>query len=552
MTAAPPSSRTLLAAGVAVAVFALANANGRVIGSGDSRAAEFTALSLLERGTFVLETAPENDPFTRPVAGGWLSIYPPATPLLAAPVFGVVRAVIDVDETGRAVAGKVAATLFAALAAGVMTLSYAARTTPGRAVACGLAFGLGTGAFAASQTLWQHPVTALFIAIGLSLVAAGAGGAPLGTRAGAAGFCLATAAAARPAAALLCLVLFAGLIATGATTLETRTRLRFALLGAFFPVVTQAAYNDRFFGAPWSFGPEGLGGRFFAAFPESLAGLLVSPARGLIVFTPLVLVALMGLRDLSGGPLRALLVTGLLTHLGFISLWNEWHGGESFGPRLLTDALPLALWALPEGLARAPRLFAVLVAWSIAVQGLGGWTYDYRWERLYQRGREFDAALWSWRDSPIAFHAREGVVTQGIPVLSGRRLRLPASRFVPFGPAGNRIEGDGAGLRVSGDAVVRDIRLERGARVESNVIVLRHPQDALAFRVLASGDIAIDVEVHGSGALSVLCPSRPSEAAVSGTADTRVSFRCAADARDDVALRAPAGTTSIRSVTIRR
>ena len=88
-------------------------------------------------------------------------------------------------------------------------------------------------------------------------------------------------------------------------------------------------------------GSDGLVGRRRAG---RLAGLLVSPSRGLFVYSP---VLLLGAPRAPGqhAPLGrdaflrtvAVGVVGTIVMLGAYAVW--W-GGHSFGPRLLTDALP--------------------------------------------------------------------------------------------------------------------------------------------------------------------------------------------------------------------
>ena len=71
------------------------------------------------------------------------------------------------------------------------------------------------------------------------------------------------------------------------------------------------------------------------------------------MFTPVAAVAVYGLvRAIRFGerflPIAAAAAAG--AHLVFMGKWGEWHGGESWGPRMLTDALPLLFLFLPEGL----------------------------------------------------------------------------------------------------------------------------------------------------------------------------------------------------------
>lgn len=543
MKSTAPAGRLALL--VFVVSFAVLIANGRAIGSGDTNAVENTAAALATRGTFVLPPTDAADPFTREIAGGRVSIYPALPALLAAPVFFVFGLFFDLNPAGIQVAGKLAAALASALAAAVLAWTFSKRASPMIAVMSALLFGIGTSVFSTSQALWQHPAAVLFLVIALSAferLEASPTSSDQHLLASIAALGLTLAAASRPATIPMCGVLLLFLIA------RARPHATRILLAVLIPVTLVATYNTLFFGAPWRFGP-GLSGRFGAAFPESVAGLLISPARGLLVFTPIALVTLWSLVTLAR---RSALARGLLaaaaTHFAFISIWNEWHGGESFGPRLLTDLLPAFFFYLPEGLAAWPRIGALLGAVSVAVQLLGGWTYDYRWERLHQRGGDFDAALWSWRDSPIAFAAREGVFIQGYPEVDGRRVRLRAVRLVPFGPRGSTVEGTPEGLRISGEPRMRDIRLERGARLRESWITLSHPGDAVAFRSNTSGSHTLRLVGTLQGTLRVELPSGPVTLPMAGDFDRELPIELGVD--EDVTIRAEAGELRLARMSL--
>ena len=55
---------------------------------------------------------------------------------------------------------------------------------------------------------------------------------------------------------------------------------------------------------------------------------------------------------------RALAATcgaAALAHWIFVGRWLEWHGGESWGPRLMTDALPAAVAVPARRATTSPR-----------------------------------------------------------------------------------------------------------------------------------------------------------------------------------------------------
>ena len=524
-----------LAALLAFAVsFGVLVANGRAIGSGDSNAVELTAAALVEHTTFVLTDRADGDPFTRAVSGGRISVYPPLTALIATPFFVIFGWFFDLNGASVQIVGKLTAAFLSAASIAIMTMAFTRRVGSPMAIGAALVYGLGTSVYSTSQALWQHPAVVLWLAMAISaldllaITPAASQRAPVGVAA----ICLAFSAMARPATIPMCAVLFSFLL------FRTR-KVVWPLIAAALPLAATSIYNTVFFGAPWRFGPE-LGGRFLLAVPESIIGLLVSPARGLLVFTPIALIALFSLaKEARRSSLARALLASVAAHFAFIAAWNEWHGGESFGPRLLTDMLPALFFFLPEGLSTWPKLSGLLGAASIAIQLLGGWTYDYRWERLHQRGRDFDSALWEWRESPIAFAMREGVFIQGAPEADGRRLRVPVRRFVPFGPTGSLIEGTSGGLRISGDPRVGDLRLERGARLSEGWITLSHPGDALAFRVLSSGvhELRLAGSLKGTLGIELGRPAIRTEL----TGAFEVSFPIQPGAGVDVFVRAESG-----------
>jgi hypothetical protein len=119
--------------------------------------------------------------------------------------------------------------------------------------------------------------------------------------------------------------------------------------------------------------PYYTGGQSFAVsgtMAVALAGNLVSPARGLLIFCPLVVLSVAGVVvRWRAGELtafwKALAVLPVL-HWIVISAFKHWWGGDSYGPRFFTDLVPvfvvlalpavevLAGWLAPTAVAAAP------------------------------------------------------------------------------------------------------------------------------------------------------------------------------------------------------
>jgi hypothetical protein len=162
-------------------------------------------------------------------------------------------------------------------------------------------------------------------------------------------------------------------------------------------------------------------------------GLLFSPSRGLVVFSPVVLVILAAqLR----GPHRWLLVTTLLAaaiQFAIYASFSVWWGGHTFGPRYLLDLLPALVPAAASGTARiassrpALRLAASLVlAWSILVSATGAFCYPHdEWNTDPASVDQYHERLWQIRDSQIERCWRRGLSPQNFAFFDRDAWRAP-------------------------------------------------------------------------------------------------------------------------------
>src|SRR5688572_10716707 len=149
---------------LAVVVFLLLVSNGRPIGAGDTRPTERAAASLVREGDFDLDEFEDvEEPFARTIGGRRVSIYPVASAVLAVPVFGLGSALFALDETGLAVCGKVAASVFSAIAAALFFGALARRHPHEVAAGCAFVLALGTTVWSTSQSLWQHPLAVMAV-----------------------------------------------------------------------------------------------------------------------------------------------------------------------------------------------------------------------------------------------------------------------------------------------------------------------------------------------------------------------------------------------------
>jgi hypothetical protein len=204
------------------------------------------------------------------------------------------------------------------------------------------------------------------------------------------GLSFAVAAACRPTVAVGVLAVGAGLLLA-----DRKTFLFFCLGGA--PVAAAlGGYNSYYHGSPLSAGREAVDRRFASEKTgspdlwqtplwEGAAGLLFSPSRGLLIFSPFLLFSVGGFaRAWTDSRFKALrpLTVAAVGVLLIASKWFDWWGGWCFGYRPIVDATPLlAVPLVPpiESVARrgwALLLFLALLTWSIAVQFIGAFAYD--------------------------------------------------------------------------------------------------------------------------------------------------------------------------------
>lgn len=121
---------------------------------------------------------------------------------------------------------------------------------------------------------------------------------------------------------------------------------------------------------------------FSAVWWFGLYGLLIGPSRGLVWYSPILLLAVAGIGWWRRQqPLVLLFCAGLtLLYIGVYAKWYMWHGGYSWGPRFLVPALPFlalligpvwerVMWA--GGNVAARLVVWLLVLLSLGVQWLG-------------------------------------------------------------------------------------------------------------------------------------------------------------------------------------
>jgi hypothetical protein len=414
-------------------LFLIYSANRREMTICDSIPTKFLVMTLL-RGDSVyldrylghhdmnLETTLRPPPWAVPVRGRHVSIYPVAPAVVAAPFAAPFVAYFDWRHPGWdrgtgytyrfAFIAKTSASAIAALL-GVVLLHLLRGLELGRmALPATVATMLGSDLWVtASQTLWQHGPVALALTTALWLLLPRR---PAPWRLMLAGLAAAAMVACRPTAAV-----FAAATTAGVAWRRPRDLVPF--LAAAAPVaLALASYNLHFFGS-LAGGYGRVGSAYVSSTPiAGMLGTLLSPNRGLFVFSPWVALALLTLpaaaSRLRFHPVVVTALTAIPLHLAVISVFSCWWGGHSFGPRYWTEAMPLFGVMLGFGLQWSwsrcrPVFWAFLgsIAFSVIVQAIGAACYPSSWNSAAPGGPASDPAwMWSSRDTELSRCLAEG------------------------------------------------------------------------------------------------------------------------------------------------
>lgn len=175
------------------------------------------------------------------------------------------------------------------------------------------------------------------------------------------------------------------------TPLKAKVRpLRLMLIGT--PILLFSLLhlyvNQARFGSPFSAGysPASEFTLEIEHFLTALMGNLISPGRGVFIFFPIALFSIYGFRQLLKEDREMATVIGLILAgmLGLYSIWKDWGGGISWGPRFLLPTIPyLSLLGIKGFFSRRwsrklvrTGIFTALLSLSIVVT-LQGLLFDF-------------------------------------------------------------------------------------------------------------------------------------------------------------------------------
>lgn len=169
-------------------------------------------------------------------------------------------------------------------------------------------------------------------------------------------------------------------------------------------------------------------------FREALVANLISPARGLFIFSPILLLSFVGLclvgRDTRRDHLEYFAFTAAVATWIGVSMFPHWWGGHSYGPRLMMDVLPYLFLASIPAIAvldqrlqqrtssnrhvfTSPALLVILVlsGWSVLAHAQGALMGEPAcWNRVPVDVDQQPDRVWSWSDAQVTSGLRSILV----------------------------------------------------------------------------------------------------------------------------------------------
>jgi hypothetical protein len=393
------------------------DSNLRALASYDSVAASLIPLGLIRGDGFFLDRYDGVFPgrtgysIVRSKTGHLVSLYPPVTPLLAAPLY-LPGMFLFPEETRpksilwRLPMEKLAASILSAASVVVIYSVLLRVASAGLALALTLAYAFGTPMWVtSSQALWQHGPATLLVALALLLLLEEY---PSRSTLALLGLCAGLVTANRPMD-----VFFSIAVAWIVFRRHGRSGWPVFVCGGIVALLL-CGYNLAHFGRP--LGGYGAyrtptGETLFRGAPDVRAFFaLLFSNRGLFTFSPFLLFFF--LSPTGSGPRKELLRPLLLASLATAVLYSfaeGWSGGYCYGHRYLITSLPVLMVALVGPLERVRRSSAATIAFvgavtlSIAIQAIGAYCFPGGDSGNERRG------AWTIRNSAPVLAAAAGI-----------------------------------------------------------------------------------------------------------------------------------------------
>jgi hypothetical protein len=449
---------------VFLSLLILYNATLKINFSNDCTPNMYLPLAVIRHGSVSLRWFPslfaKGIPYyLYPYGEGYYSVFGVGTALMAVPFYLPVALFRESpSHLTLLYLSKFTASFYAALSAALLFAALRRLTDEDKALLVAGAYALATPVFCtSSQALWTHAPSLFLLAFSLYLLV---NGLEKGKSAALCGLPLGLSVTVRTTN----LVFVAPFLLFFAW--RRRSQLPYFLLALLPGAVLTGVYNHFTGGAFYMF-PQMARMKYFPAeelykiseaaglwktpFWTGFFGNLVSPSRGIFFTVPLLLVVPVSMviaatrlrrADRDRLALYSCCALAFLVLLLLVSKKTAWTGGESFGNRLLIDALPFLFILLVPVLEHPPlpssraavlslkTFFVALLVLSLAIQVEGIVSYDGgSWTLLHGTPEK---GAWSLGECQVIFYLEnpQPVVPPLIKKITGKPARMEDLRLV--------------------------------------------------------------------------------------------------------------------------
>lgn len=349
-----------------------------------------------------------------------ISTFPIFSSILAVPIYLIPVIYKNINTTNMdnnfvliLTLGKISAGIFSAISATFVFLSLK-HLTRKTIMALGLTFfyGLGTTTLSiSSQSLWQHAASQMMLSICMYFFITAKNKRRFYSKCG---LFLGIATLCRFSNIVIALAFFTYICA-----FEKKQIIGF-IKYALLPVLFFAWYQITYPGNLFFYKYESIGenATFQNSFWTGFFGLLIAPSKGLFIYSPLFIFTLLGIWIAIKQKNKILIFFAIssVIYISFLAKWSDWHGGWSYGPRMLTDLTPFLTILISPILTykkywrknQIKIVFSLLLTTSVFIHLLGVSVANFSWYSLQTKNLTLNQAhqakfLWNW-DLPEIYY----------------------------------------------------------------------------------------------------------------------------------------------------
>ena len=355
--------------------------------------------------------------YFKQVGEHYYSFFPTFTSILIIPLY-IVPAYMGLDQSIEAIGilSHMGGAFIASLGVAIFWFIIKAKIKDKKSQLLLLfTYALATNTFStSSQGLWQHGTGQLFNSLGLL--------AMIYNIPGLAGLSFGFSTIARPTNLLSLVIFGVYILVTNIKQKNVKPILLYTVF-ASFPIAIQLGIDTYIYGSLLNTGYGSHNGYWTANIIEGFLGLWLSPSKGLLITSPILILMFYGVWQVIKKPKANLLdVFILLTiflHTLIMGKWYNWFGGYSWGTRMASEILPYAVYLLFY-LVNAPifkskitkSIYITLLIISIIYHASGLIFFDGIWHTIYDGKNPY--WLWDIQNSEPIFSIKRGLNKLGL------------------------------------------------------------------------------------------------------------------------------------------